>query len=284
MLELINLRTVPPDMKRNCPALALCALVSAALALILSGTSLQARQDVGTTDPGVTPSGSTNQPPGETLRCVYASLMWANGYYDGHVASALREISDAAALCGVKLEGRGTGNEPLEASDSRVDLGRQSLRQLRPQLTGQEQTQMLTHVDNAIDHLTLALDTVTADPSPTVLPIPISPEDTDALQMAYLIISGAKGNYNGHRASAMGKIRLAARLAGVEVRGMARENEAQSKSDARFTLAWRYLTMVRSHLTADEQKPMLKFVDAAINQITLGLEYRASLPATDPPQ
>ncbi len=212
-----------------------------------------------------------------SLSAIYTTLMHCKQNYDGHRAAAMREIREGAAPLNLILTGVVEGNPTQEESDNGIVQAEEQIRELSAQLTSDDQQPLALHLQIALRHLALGLAAVTADPVPRSLPIAISPEDASALQLAYAILAPGNGNYNSHRAAAMAKIELAARLAGIEVSGTPGGSEDQGKSDARMTLALKYLTDVRSHLTAPEQRPMLKFLDAAMQRIQRGLEYRAKL-------
>jgi hypothetical protein len=215
--------------------------------------------------------------PGETLSSIYAVLLPTNRNYEGHRGVALREIRDAAAAFGVELRGVGGGNFPQDESDDRFRFARENLERLADSLTGPADQSAATHIRNAADQLGRGLKVVTPDPYPVVSPIPLSAEDADALQTAYLILCPGNGNYSGHRAAAMSKIVFIARLSGLNLVSVPAGHEDQQKSDARLQLAQRYLIQVRDNLTAEEYQPIVNFLNAAIDHLDAGLKYRATI-------
>jgi len=99
--------------------------------------------------------------------------------------------------------------------------------------------------------------------------------ETEALQMAYQVLQDANHNYNSHRVKAMSEISAAAKAVGLELKGSGPGHEDQDVSDARFHLARRLLEQVRSRLAAGAPEAERAHVEAALKEISKGLEIRA---------
>lgn len=93
----------------------------------------------------------------DALSLAYGVLYVGNHNYNGHRASAMREIRKAAAILGVELKGDGQGHEEQQASDEAFHLAQRILEQVRTRLTTQDQQPILEHVDGALDHLSKGL-------------------------------------------------------------------------------------------------------------------------------
>jgi hypothetical protein len=99
--------------------------------------------------------------------------------------------------------------------------------------------------------------------------------EPEALRMAYQVLRDANHNYNRHRVRAMSEISAAAKAVGLDLEGSGPGREDQDVSDARFHLAGRLLEQVRSRLAAGAPEAERAHVDAALKEISKGLQIRA---------
>ena len=99
--------------------------------------------------------------------------------------------------------------------------------------------------------------------------------EPEALRMAYQVLRDANHNYNKHRVRAMSEISAAAKAVALDLEGSGPGHEDQDVSDARFHLARRLLEQVRSRLVAGAPEAERVHVEAALKEISKGLQIRA---------
>ncbi len=98
--------------------------------------------------------------------------------------------------------------------------------------------------------------------------------NADLLKQAYVALSRADHDYKGHRAKAMGHVKEAGKLLGVELGGEGAGHEKQWVSDDQMKEGRRLLEQVRTNLTGSEHKRVLKQVGNAIEEVDAALAIK----------
>jgi len=95
--------------------------------------------------------------------------------------------------------------------------------------------------------------------------------EVSMLQDAYVLLSQANHDYNGHRAQAMKSIHKGALLLKVNLQAKADVHEDQGSSDAQLEKAQKILKQARTFAATKNQKKLVKHLDAAIGHLSTAL-------------
>jgi len=97
----------------------------------------------------------------QTLTQAYSTLASADHDYQGHRVKAMHAIRKAARLMGTKIagdgKGQGKGQEQQTLSDSQLRSVQGMLQQVRGSVSGRNQQLVVQHINEAIQHLSVAL-------------------------------------------------------------------------------------------------------------------------------
>jgi hypothetical protein len=96
--------------------------------------------------------------------------------------------------------------------------------------------------------------------------------EAETLRAAYLALSRADRDYDGHRFYAMRETAITGNLLGVYLRGDGSGDETQEASDAQLGVARELLGQVYDGLSAKGYDDIASHVDQAIQQISAGLD------------
>jgi hypothetical protein len=91
------------------------------------------------------------------------------------------------------------------------------------------------------------------------------------LQNAYVLLSQANHDYDGHRVKAMQSIHKAALLLKVNLQSKGDVHEDQSTSDAKLQEAQKLLKQARTFATGKSTRKFLKHLDTAIGHLSNAL-------------
>jgi hypothetical protein len=94
------------------------------------------------------------------------------------------------------------------------------------------------------------------------------------LHRAYRILATGDHDYKGHRVKAMRSVEAAARLLGLDLKGDAKDHEAQALSDAKLREASGLISSVLDSTAVKDQKHITKHLKEAINQINIALSIK----------
>jgi hypothetical protein len=98
--------------------------------------------------------------------------------------------------------------------------------------------------------------------------------EADLLRKAYIALSRADHDYDGHRLKAMGQTSEAARILGETLAGDGHDREAQMTSDAELREANAFLQSARSMAASHKRPRVVEHINAAIRQISIALKIR----------
>ncbi len=127
----------------------------------------------------------------------------------------------------------------------------------------------LTAIPNLFPNTAFAQARVVVVEPATLLP---------TLQQAYVTLSSANHDYQGHRAPAMKEIAAAAALLGRDVTGDGRGREPQTLSDLQIrSVQMSLLTVGRSNPSGVRQTDLARHINAAVRELSLAL-----IAETDP--
>ncbi|HEY8750731.1 MAG TPA: hypothetical protein VIM11_22290 [Tepidisphaeraceae bacterium] len=93
------------------------------------------------------------------LRNAYLNLVAGNHNYAGHRARALKEVEDACQLLGLPIKGDGKARQAQKSSDTDLSAAKNYLENVRNIAAGQNQTEVLRHVNAALKEINIALKT-----------------------------------------------------------------------------------------------------------------------------
>jgi hypothetical protein len=91
------------------------------------------------------------------------------------------------------------------------------------------------------------------------------------LQDAYVLLSKANHDYNGHRVGAMKSIHKAALVLKVNLQAKGDVHENQGSSDSQLQQAQKVLKQARTFAASKNQKRLVKHLDAAIDHLSAAL-------------
>jgi hypothetical protein len=91
------------------------------------------------------------------------------------------------------------------------------------------------------------------------------------LQDAYVLLSQANHDYDGHRVKAMQSIHKGALLLRVNLQAKGKAHEDQGASDEQLKQAQTMLQQARSFAVGRNQRKLVKHLDAAIGHLTTAL-------------
>jgi hypothetical protein len=95
--------------------------------------------------------------------------------------------------------------------------------------------------------------------------------EVSMLQDAYVLLSQANHDYNGHRVQAMKSIHKGALLLKVNLQAKGDVHENQGSSDAQLEKAQKILKQARTFAASKNQKKLIKHLDAAIGHLSTAL-------------
>src|SRR5580704_10885352 len=95
--------------------------------------------------------------------------------------------------------------------------------------------------------------------------------EVSMLQDAYVLLSQANHDYNGHRVQAMKSIHKGALLLKVNLQSKGDVHEDQGSSDAQLEKAQKILKQARTFAASKNQKKLVKHLDAAIGHLSTAL-------------
>jgi hypothetical protein len=95
--------------------------------------------------------------------------------------------------------------------------------------------------------------------------------EVSMLQDAYVLLSQANHDYDGHRAEAMKSIHKAATLLKVNLQAKGDVHENQGTSDEQLQKAQKILKQARTFAAGKNQKKLVKHLDAAIGHLSAAL-------------
>jgi hypothetical protein len=98
--------------------------------------------------------------------------------------------------------------------------------------------------------------------------------ETDMLHRAYRILATGDHDYKGHRVKAMGAVKAAAALLGLDLSGDDRDKEKQVLSDDELREAQGLLQQVLSSDSVQGQKAVSVHLNTAIKQISIALSIK----------
>jgi hypothetical protein len=93
----------------------------------------------------------------QTLTQAYSTLASADHDYQGHRIKAMHAIRKAARLMGSKMAGDGKTKESQTLSDSQLRSVQGMLTQVRGSVGGRKQQQVVQHINEALQHVSIAL-------------------------------------------------------------------------------------------------------------------------------
>jgi len=94
------------------------------------------------------------------------------------------------------------------------------------------------------------------------------------LQNAYVLLSTANHDYDGHRIKAMKSVHAAATVLRVSLQGEGRGQEQQGTSDAQLRQAQKMLEQVRTAAAGRKQRRLVKHLDTAIQHLSAALSTK----------
>jgi hypothetical protein len=95
--------------------------------------------------------------------------------------------------------------------------------------------------------------------------------EVSMLQDAYVLLSQANHDYDGHRAQAMKSIHKGALLLKVNLQAKGDVHENQGSSDAQLEKAQKILKQARTFAAGKKQSKLVKHIDAAIDHLSAAL-------------
>jgi hypothetical protein len=95
----------------------------------------------------------------QTLTQAYSTLASADHDYKGHRIKAMHAIKKAARMMGQRLGGDGKAKEPQSLSDEQLRGVQSMLQKVRGTVGGRNSQRVVQHINEAIQHLTVALST-----------------------------------------------------------------------------------------------------------------------------
>ncbi len=95
--------------------------------------------------------------------------------------------------------------------------------------------------------------------------------EVSMLQNAYVLLSQANHDYNGHRAQAMKSIHKGALLLKVNIQAKGDVHENQGASDTQLEKAQKILKEARTFAASKKQTKLVKHLDAAIGHLSAAL-------------
>jgi hypothetical protein len=112
---------------------------------------------------------------------------------------------------------------------------------------------------------------VTALPVHAALDAATKGSEVSMLQNAYVLLSHANHDYDGHRAQAMKSIHRAALMLKVNLQDKADVHEDQGTSDEQLQKAQKILKQARTFAAGKNQKKLVQHLDAAIGHLSTAL-------------
>jgi hypothetical protein len=94
------------------------------------------------------------------------------------------------------------------------------------------------------------------------------------LQNAYVLLSQANHDYDGHRVKAMQSIHKAAVLLRVNLQAKGDVHEDQGTSDSKLEQAHKMLKQARTFAAAKKQRKLVKHLDTAIDHLSTALNIK----------
>jgi hypothetical protein len=98
--------------------------------------------------------------------------------------------------------------------------------------------------------------------------------EADLLRKAYVALSKADHDYDGHRLRAMGQTSDAARILGETLAGDGHDRETQMTSDDEMRAANGFLESARSLAASHKRPRVVEHINAAMRQISIALKIR----------
>jgi hypothetical protein len=98
--------------------------------------------------------------------------------------------------------------------------------------------------------------------------------EVQALRQAYIILSSADHDYDGHRIKAMHQIEDACDILGTDIRGDGKGHEPQGASDQQMRQAFQILEQAQTISQSQHQSDVAKHIREAIRQINLALNNK----------
>lgn len=95
--------------------------------------------------------------------------------------------------------------------------------------------------------------------------------EVSMLQDAYVLLSQANHDYDGHRVKAMQSIHKAGLLLKVNIQSNGDVHEDQGASDTQLQKAQKVLQQARSFAAGKRQRKLVKHLDAAISHLSAAL-------------
>jgi hypothetical protein len=95
--------------------------------------------------------------------------------------------------------------------------------------------------------------------------------EVSMLQDAYVLLSQANHDYDGHRAQAMKSIHKSALLLKVNIQAKGDVHENQGSSDTQVEKAQKLLKEARTFAASKKQTKLVKHLDAAIGHLSAAL-------------
>jgi hypothetical protein len=116
--------------------------------------------------------------------------------------------------------------------------------------------------------IVLACSTLTAK---AALDAAAKGSEISMLQNAYVLLSQANHDYDGHRVKAMQSIHKAALLLRVNLQAKGDVHEDQGTSDSQLQQAQKMLQQARTFAVGKNQRKLVKHLDAAIGHLSAAL-------------
>lgn len=111
-------------------------------------------------------------------------------------------------------------------------------------------------------------------PLKAALDTPSKNGEISLLQNAYVLLSQANHDYDGHRVKAMQSIHKAALLLKVNLQSKGNVREDQGTSDAKLQEAQKLLEQARTLAVGKGQRKFVKHLDAAIGHLSSALAIK----------
>jgi len=112
---------------------------------------------------------------------------------------------------------------------------------------------------------------VTALPAQAGLDQAAKGSEVSMLQDAYVLLSQANHDYDGHRVQAMKSVHKAAILLRVNLQAKGDVHEDQGSSDAQLQKAQKILQQARTFAAGKNQRKLVKHLDAALGHLSAAL-------------
>jgi hypothetical protein len=108
-------------------------------------------------------------------------------------------------------------------------------------------------------------------PGAAAVDAPSKNSEISLLQDAYVLLSQANHDYDGHRVKAMQSIHKAGLLLKVSFQAKGKVQEDQGTSDAQLAQAQKLLKQARTFAAGKRQRKLVKHLDAAIGHLSAAL-------------